>query len=276
MKKKTLVGLVAFTAFSASIGWAALDSNVVAEINGKPLTRSEFDRRYKENVKIFKFTPPTKANVLNDIINFELGVQEAKKLKLDTKPEIQERIDAVLYQALVEDKLKEKFEKAVAISDKEARNFCQQNPAIRTSHVFVALPTAALKSAEDAAKKKIDSALSELKRGKKFEEVVAKFSDGYAQSSGGDIGYQTKDKLDPAYYAAARKLGVGKYTTAAIRSQFGLHLIKLTGIQDCKSIDIPEWQRMVFDERRSKIFDDYLKELRSKARVSINHDLIKE
>ena len=275
MNKKTLLSLTMLAALSATNGLAALDNNVVAEINGKPLSQTEFDRRYKENIKIFKFTPPTKANVLNDIINFELGVQEAKKLNLDTKPEIQERLNAVLYQALVEEKLKTKFEKAVVISDSEARSFCQRNPAIRTSHVFVALPTASLQEAQKKAEQKINAALAELKTGKKFEAVVAKFSDGYAQSSGGDIGYQTKDKLDPTYYASARKLSVGKYT-GPVRSQFGYHIIKLTGVQDCKNIDIPEWQRMVYDEKRSKIFEDYLRELRSSAKVTINHELIKE
>ncbi len=181
----------------------------------------------------------------------------------------------MLYQALVEEKLKSKFEKAVAITDSEAKSFCERNPAIRTSHVFVALPVSSLKETEKKAAEKINAALTELKSGKKFEAIVAKYSDGYAQSSGGDIGYQTKDKLDPTYYASARKLGVGKYS-GPVRSQFGFHIIKLTGIQDCKNIDIPEWQRMVYDEKRSKIFEDYLRELRSSARVTINHELIKE
>jgi peptidyl-prolyl cis-trans isomerase C len=276
MKKKMLLGTIVLSAMTAISAWAALDSGVVAEINGKALSRDEFERRYKENIKIFKFTPPTKANVLNDIINFELGVQEAKKLKLDQKQEIQERLDAVLYQALVEEKLKDKFEKAVAVTDKDAREFCQRNPAVRTSHVFVSLPTAALKTSETKAYAKINEALAALKSGQKFEAVAAKFSEGFAQSSGGDIGFQTKDKLDPTYYAAARKLGVGSYTPNIVRSQFGLHIIKLTGVKDCNSIDIPEWQRMVYDEKRSKIFEDYLHELRSKAKVSVNQELIKE
>ena len=47
-------------------------------------------------------------------------------------------------------------------------------------------------------------------------------------------------------------------------------------IQDCEKINIPEWQRMVFDEKRSKIFEEYLGGLRSKAKVSINKESIKE
>ncbi len=254
---------------------AATTNNVVATINGKDLTKEEFDRRYKENIQIFKFTPPTKANVLNDIINFELAVQEAKKEGLDKDPQIQERLNAVLYQSLVEKQLTGKFRSVVDVTDKEARDFCKRNPAVRASHVFVALKPAALKTEEAAAMKKIKDAEAAIAGGMKFEQAVTKFSEGYASEAGGDIGYQTKDKLDPTFYMEARKLSVGDMSKP-VRSQFGMHLIKLTGVQDCGKINIPEWQRMVFDEKRAKIFEDFMKSLRSKAKVSINDALIKE
>jgi len=256
--------------------FAALDPQTVAKINEREISKQEFDRRYKDNIQIFKFTPPTKANVLNDIINFELAVQEAKKIGLDKRPEIQERINAVLYQSLVEHALSEKFKKAVDVTEKEARDYCQRNPELRTSHIYVPLKTAALKADEEAAYKKIKEAQASLAKGKKFEEVVAQFSEGYATSTGGDIGFQTKDKLDPTYYKEATKLKPGQITKNIVRSQYGLHIIKLVDIKSCSKINIPEWQRMVYDEKRSKIFEEYLGGLRSKAKVSINKELIKE
>ena len=269
-------GIFFFTLLlAAHAAQAATSNDVVATINGKDLTKVEFDRRYKENIQIFKFTPPTKANVLNDIINFELAVQEAKKQGLDKDPQIQERLNAVLYQSLVEKQLTEKFRSAVDVTEKEARDFCKRNPAVRASHVFVALKPAALKSEEDAANKKIREAQAALSAGMKFEQAVTKFSEGYATEAGGDIGYQTKDKLDPTFYMETRKLSMNE-VSKPVRSQFGMHLIKLTGVQDCAKISIPEWQRMVFDEKRAKIFEDFMRTLRAKAKVSVNDALIKE
>ncbi len=255
---------------------AALDADTVAEVNDKKISKTEFDRRYKDSLKIFKFTAPTKANVLNDIINFEVAVEEAKRRGLDKKPEYKERMDAVLYQALVEEALTEKFAKAVEVSDADARAYCERNPEIRTSHIFVQLAADAMKESEKNATATINKALKDLAAGQKFEKVANTYSEGYAKDAGGDIGFQAKDKLDPAYYAAAKKLGVGQYTKAAVRSQFGLHVIKLTGVKDCKNINIPEYQRMVYDEKRAKIFDDYLRGLRSKAKVSINQSAVQE
>lgn len=270
---RILFCLSALLGFGA--GAFAATENVVATINGKELSKEDFDRRYKENIQVFKFTPPTKANVLNDIISFEVAVQEAKKIGLDKDPQIQDRLNQVLYQALVDAQLSEKFKKVVDVSDKEARDYCRRNPAVRTSHVYVTLKPASLKSEEEAAMKKIKEAQAAIKGGMSFDKAVAKYSEGYATTSNGDIGYQTKVTLDPTYYMEARKLSVGGQSDI-VRSQLGLHIIKLTGVQDCNAINIPEWQRMVFDEKRTKIVEEFFSGLRSKAKISINKELIKE
>lgn len=267
----SVIGLAA-----SQLSFAAADNGVVADINGKKISKEDFERRYKESISNFRYTAPTKANVLSDIVNFELGVQEAKRLKLDQDAGVQERMNAVLYQSLVEKQLADKFKNAVDVTDKEAKDYCRRNPAIRMSHVYVALKPAALKAEEEAANKKIKEAQAALGKGESFEKVVANFSEGYSVSSGGDTGFVNKMQIDPTLYAEARKMKVGEVHKAPIRSQLGLHLVKLTGIQDCGKINIPEWQRMVFDEKRAKIFEDYLAGLRAKAKVSINEELVKE
>jgi peptidyl-prolyl cis-trans isomerase C len=275
MRKLLMMSVIGLAAMAQPL-FAAGEKDVAADINGKKITKEDFDRRYKESISTFRYTAPTKANVMNDIVNFELGVQEAKRLKLDQDPAVQERMNAVLYQSLVEKQLSDKFKNAVDISDKEAKDYCRRNPAIRLSHVYVALKPAALKAEEEAANKKIKEAQAALAKGESFEKVVANFSEGYSVSSGGDTGFVNKMQIDPTLYMEARKLKVGETGKAPIRSQLGLHLVKLTGIQDCGKINIPEWQRMVFDEKRAKIFEDYLAGLRSKAKVSINEEAVKE
>ena len=269
-----LAGLV--TTVALSTAQAALDKDTAAEVNGQKITKEDFDRRYKENLAFFNYTEPTKANVLNSIINFEIVVQEAKKAGLEKDPQVQERMRAVLYQSMIERQLADKFKGAVDISEQEARDYCNRYPEIRISHVYVALKPTALKAETEAAEAKIKEAQAALGKGQKFEQVVANYSEGYAVAAGGDTGFVNKSKLDPAVYREARKLSVGEVTKKAVRSQLGLHLVKLTAIRDCKSIDIPEWQRMVFDEKRVKILDSYLSSLRSKAKVSVNDAVVKE
>lgn len=256
--------------------FAALDGNTVAEVNGQKISKDDFDRRYKEQITYMQYNPPTKANVLNDIINFEIQAQEAKKAGLEKDPQVQERMNAVLVQAYMERQLSEKFKGAVNVSDKEAMDYCRRNPAVRISHVFVPLQPAALKAEEEAAAKKIREAQAAINGGMKFEQAVAKFSEGFNVTAGGDTGYLTKVQLDPNVYKAARALGVGQVSSNPVRSQLGLHIVKLTGVQECNNINIPEWARMVFDEKRVKIREDYISGLRSRAKVQVNQALVKE
>lgn len=256
---------------------AANDPNVVAEINGKKITRDEFERRYKENVSFFKYGAPTKENVLNDIISFELGVQEAQKMQLEKDPRVQEQLNTVLYQAAVERQLAGKFKAVVDVSESDAKSYCKKNPPVRISHIFVPLKPASLKAEEESARKKIAALQAELGKGVAFEKVAAKNPDqGTSAMSGGDVGLANKMQLDPAVYAEARRLSVGGVSSKPVRSQVGLHLVKLVAVQDCANINVPEWQRMVFDERRTELLKDYLASLRSRAKVSVNRDLIKE
>jgi parvulin-like peptidyl-prolyl isomerase len=277
LAKFSLATLICF-ALPLSAAYGAIDpadKDTVAEVNGKKISLKEFERRYNENIKYFKFTPPTKLNVLNDIIKFELGVEEAIKLGLDKDPEIRERMNTVLYQSLIDKKLSERFGK-IEVEEKDVKQYCKRYPELKTSHVYVPVKISPLKAELEAATKKINEAMAELKKGTSFEAVVAKFSDGYATNAGGDIGFQMKDKLDPVYYESSLKLKIGEYTTTPVRSQYGLHIIKLTAIRSCNDINVAEWSRMIYDEKRAKIFNDFLEGLRGKSKVSINYPLIKE
>lgn len=251
----------------------------LARVNSKVITLEEFNRQYRENRKFFQYKTPTKQTVLEEMIRRDLGIQEAKKLGLDRDPEVIEKINTVLYHSLLDKKLAGQF-KAIDVSNTEAEEFYKKNPEIRTSHIFVQVRSDATRAQENAAldrMRKIQGELNDgLKSGKvTFAEISGTYSDGVAGSTKGDIDYQTKDKLDPAYYAAALKLKIGEISPI-IRSQFGYHIIKLTGMKDIKDVDRGQIKRMVYDEKRNKLFEAYMDELKKKAKVSVNSALLKE
>ena len=83
----------------------------VARVNQTVITADEFERKYQENLKFFQLKAPTKQSVLDDLIKRELGIQEAKKMGLDKDPDVQDRMNTVLYHSLLEKKLNKDFEK---------------------------------------------------------------------------------------------------------------------------------------------------------------------
>lgn len=248
----------------------------LARINGSVISLEDFNKKYQENLRFFQLRPPTKKSVLDDLIKRELGIQEAKKQGLDRDPEVVDRMNTVLYHALLEKKLAKDFEK-IHVTDAEAKSYYEKNPILRTSHIFVALranaPAAEQKLAYERIKKIQDEQLGKGKMS--FAEVAQKFSEGPAAPMGGDIDFQSPDRLDPNYYEAASKLSPGK-TSGIVRTQFGYHIIKLTAVRPWEEADKIEIKRLVFEEHRQQIFEKYMSALRSQAKVGVKSDLIKD
>ncbi|MBI3534939.1 MAG: peptidylprolyl isomerase [Deltaproteobacteria bacterium] len=249
---------------------------IIARVNKTTLTLDELNKKFKESLKYYQFKAPTKETLLDDLVKRELGIQEAKRLNLDKDPDIIDRINTVLYHALIEKQLTAEFEK-IQITDEEAKAFYTINPEIRTSHIFVALPPSASQEEIKKAKTKIQAIYDDhLKDGKmSFSEVAQRYSEGIAAPQGGDIDYQTRDRLDPVYYEAALKLKVPGKISPIIKTQFGLHIIKLTSIKPWEDTDKIQIKRILFDEKRSKIFEKYMSELKTKANIVVHQELIK-
>lgn len=250
-------------------------AKVLAEINNQKITLEYFNKRYRDGSKFFPLSPPTKSKVLEEMIQKELAVQEAKRLKIDQDPLIQERLNNVLYQALVEKQLGRQVEK-IKISNAEAKSYYSKNPEIRASHIFVPVRPGATKKEQRTARKKIQSILDKhVKPGKKtFAEIAQKFSDDVTAPMGGDLDYQTKDKLDPNFYAAAKRLKKGQIS-GIVKSRFGYHIIRLANIRSWKETDQAKIKRLVFEEKRKRLFENYMGKLRKNAKVKINRNLLK-
>lgn len=268
-KVTTLVLLSSLCAMAAVASAAEL-----ARINGKVITVEEFNRRFREDQKTFQLAPRTKQDVLNDLVKRELVIQEARRLGMDKDPEVIDRMNTVLFYALVEKRLNKEFD-GIQISDEEAKAFYAKNPEIRTSHIFVGVaPDASAEDQKKALEKIRKIQAEQLRPGKKsFAEVAQRLSEGPSAPMGGDIDYQTRDKLDPNYYDAAMKLKPGQ-VSGIVRSQFGYHLIKLTAVRPWADADQAKIKRLVFEEKRKQVFESYVAQLRAKAKVTTNPRLL--
>ncbi len=270
MKNSFVLFLASFVVLSSQ----AFAATELAKVNSKIITLEEFEKRYKDNLKYFPFKAPDKKMVLDDLIKRELAIQEAKKMNLDQDPEIQERMNSVLYQALLEKKLGKEVED-ITVSDDEAKSFYARNPEIRTSHQFVACSAKIAPEEDKKCQERIKSIQAKLNEGKmSFAEVAQKYSEGLAAPVGGDIDFQTRAKIGPEYYDAALKAGVGK-TTGIVRTPLGYHIIKVTAIRSWDEVDRGMVKRAVFEERRASLFDKYMNTLKAQAKVTSKPELLK-
>lgn len=249
----------------------------VATVNGKAISQDYFNRKFNENARYLNLQALNRKTFLDDLIRRELALQEARKLGIDKDPSVVERMDTVLYQALVEKKLAGEFEK-ITVSDDQAKSFYDKNPEIRTSHIFVNVPPGASKEEENKALERIKKIRDQHLRTEKmtFSEAAQRFSEGPEAAMGGDMDYQTKDRLDPTYYSAAVKLGKVGAVSDVVRGRFGFHLIKVTGITSWDQVDKARIKRIVFEERRKQMFDNYMDSLRRQSKVAVRSELLGE
>lgn len=73
--------------------------------------------------------------------------------------------------------------------------------------------------------------LMRIKQGANFESLAREFSTCPSKSSGGDLGWFGPGKMVPAFEHACKGIGVGSISDI-VQTQFGYHLIKLTGKRD--------------------------------------------
>jgi parvulin-like peptidyl-prolyl isomerase len=252
----------------------AQNKEVVAVVGQKSIALDEFNRRFNE-VRNQTINPPTKAQFLEDLIRYEVGLQEADKRKLQNDPVVQEKIRQEIYKALLEKDLGDRVQK-ISVSDKEMEAYHKKNPELRTSHILFEVRPGSTAEQRAEAKKRADELYSKEIRGSRrpFEELVRLYSDDpLSKQAGGDIGWGNRVAWVPSYYEAALRLNVGE-VSGIIETQFGFHILKLTGKRSYDNANKRALRAAVFDEKRRDIFNDYFEKLKKGYRIQTNPKLI--
>lgn len=122
-----------------------------------------------------------------------------------------------------------------------------------TSHIFVSLAPDAPASEVEEAQGRIDAIERRLKSGTSFENLATETNVDATARTGGRVGRFDIGSLDPTYEAAAQRLKVNE-VSGQVRSQFGIHLIRLDAIEQ-------------------KPFDD-LETVRDRARMAVRGEKI--
>lgn len=273
MRKAALIltGLIVTVGTSAA---HAADSDVVAVAGNKSITLKEFNDKYNEVAKT-QMNPPPKDLFLEDLIRYEIGVQEAIKRGIPEEAVVKERIRQEYYKGLIEKELGQKISE-IKVTDKDMREFYTKNPEIRTSHILIEFKPDATADQKKAAKDRATEILAEVKKSKRpFEELVGLYTDDVlSKRTGGDVGWQSRVTLVPSYYDAAMKLKVGEVSNL-IETQYGYHIIKVTGRRGYEDANKRQIRAAVFDEKRKELFDAYFAKLKKQYPVKINKGALK-
>ncbi len=221
MRKFVLVaGLLAGSVMIAQNGET---DPMLMSVDGKPVTRSEFEAIYKKNNKDAAVTQQALDEYLDLFINYKLKVREAEVLGMDTVGKFKTELDGYRKQLarpyLIDRELNDNL-------IKEAYDRSQQE--IRASHILVQVAEDA--SAEDtlAAWKRITTLRDRIVKGEDFDKVArgpGGSDDPSAQKNGGDLGWFSALQMVYPFESAAYTTPAGQLSQP-VRTRFGYHIIK--------------------------------------------------
>ncbi len=99
-----------------------------------------------------------------------------------------------------------------------------KDTVVRASHILIKVKD----NNEEEAKKKIYEIYNELKKGAEFEKLAREKSEDGTSRFGGDLGWFSKGLMVPEFERVAFRGRIGEILKP-VRTQFGYHVIKVTG-----------------------------------------------
>jgi parvulin-like peptidyl-prolyl isomerase len=263
--KKFSIALVAV--IMATSAFAQKD--VVATVNGRPITQKQFEEYHLENLKFVGQRKITREVSLQDLIKRELGIQKAKKAGLEKNPAVVAKQEDILYHAQISKDLENDLGKIV-VSDEELKKYYDENKEYRTAHILYRLR--AEPSADDvkaAFAQSMDLYNQLEKNPEDFAKLANKYSQTTAAPIGGDIGFQAPTRLAPEYFESIKGKKIG-FITPPVRTQMGYHIIKVLGVKSFDQIDKNLYKKIIYDKKRDALLENYFKGLAKGADIKIN------
>ena len=266
---QSLFAIILISLFSSvSFGQA------VATVGNVKISLQDFKERY-DAIKKNTVNPPSPEVFLEDMVKFEMGVQEAERRGLQNNPAVKDLMRQTLYKYFVESEIGKKVD-AIKITEAEMRKYYQQNPQIRISHIMTMLPEKATEAQVAAAKKRSDEIYKEVRSSKRpFEELVKLYSDDdISKINGGDLGYVSRVTAAPYIYDIIGKMKVGDISQP-VRTPFAFQIIKVTGQLTFQDADKSQIRAAVLEQKRAQIFEDFFSQIRSRYKVTKDEAAVK-
>jgi len=262
MNKITGIGLL--TCLLITFTNSSFAEDVMASVNGKKITKSDFDAYVNYKQKTTKQKIDNLDNVIHEMVNRELLYAEAKKQKLDKNKDIsyileQQKRD-IYIQALIA-----KSDVGKPVSDAELQKIYDQN--IKTQKIREFNVKHILLKTEAEAK----TVIAELDGGAVFEDIAKKKSSGPSAKEGGAIGWVNSAQLQnmPTFAQAVSEMKNGSYTKNPVKTNYGWHVIKL---EDSRKMEPPPFDKVkpqITAAIRQQRLKDYVSKIRDKAKIDI-------
>jgi peptidyl-prolyl cis-trans isomerase SurA len=225
MQMKMILALC-LGALVGTTAMAQVEDPVLLTVDGKPVTRGEFEAIYKKNNKDAPVTPEALNEYLDLFVNYKLKVREAEVVGLDTVAKFKTELDGYRKQLarpyLIDRELNDQLMKEA---------YDRMGIEVRASHILVQVAPEASPEDTLAAYKRLAALRARVIAGEDFALVAQSkggSDDPSATKNGGDLGWFSALQMVYPFETAAYNTKVGE-VSAPVRTRFGYHIIKVVG-----------------------------------------------
>ena len=262
-----LLGMALFvaskTVSSAESAKPAVESKVVAEVNGKPITEDTL-QLYLKHRGMPKDSKPEQQRkmMIEELINRELLYVDAVEKGVDKLPQVQADLENQRTNIIAGAMLKQATD-SVSFTDEQLKQaydeYIKNMPAteeFKARHILL--------EDENSAK----SVIEQLNKGADFAKLAKEKSTGPSGSSGGDLGWFQPSQMVKPFADAVMQLKNGEYSKTPVKTEFGWHVVLR---EDSRKIDPPSFESLKEQFRMrlmNKTVEGYIGTLRDKAKIT--------
>ncbi len=251
-----------------------MSPDIVASVNGKKITADLLDKVMQQAPAGTPTTEPAaRRSVLDKLIDVEIVAQEAEKQGLADTDEFKLNMEMLRKQQLYVSLMRKAVIDSVKVTPDEVKAAYEKDKAkyvsseeVQASHILV--------DTEEEAKK----IKEQLDKGADFATLAKEKSKCPSAPRGGDLGSFGKGRMVPEFEKVAFALKVGEIS-APVKTQFGWHIIKVTGTKAAKTKEFDEVkgeiEQKLLQEKQKKAYDDLMASLKAKADIKVNEELFK-
>ena len=281
-----------------------ISGEILAEVNGYTITSEFLDMAYALFFFMNGLPESYKASLSKDVflnqtiieqLTYEAGEKEGYGVSLDEAEaefmkslesagiEVEEFkkefdlksfdydffIETFRKQMVIQNYLEAEVLNEISLDENEALDFYEENSAqfvtdaqVKASHILV------------ETKEEAIEIIAELDGGADFAELAAEKSTGPSGPNGGDLGFFGGGAMVPAFEEAAFALeNVGDYTSEAVETQFGFHVILLTDTREAGTLEFEEvkesLEAQILQGKEKEVITEYFEKTLAAADIEI-------
>jgi peptidyl-prolyl cis-trans isomerase C len=266
-----LAGFLAIMGMGLSNCTPQQEEPVLALVNGRAITQTEFDARWSELSEATRARYDKeggKRRFLDELITRELLMQEARRLGLDQNESIRDKVQRYKEQLILDELLKDRLKTKVELTQAELDAYYDKHAhellaPLKVQVFLMLLPS--LSAAKDLE--------AQINKGGDFVKFAQRYSiDAKSKAKGGDLGPYRKGLVVPEVDVVIHQLKPG-LVSAPIKTDAGYYLV-MTAPLDKETIqaDLATRERLrqeLLAEKRRKRFEEVISDIRAKATVRL-------